>query len=1197
MARLINAEVLGFFATPPNVTALVAEWLTAPSEKEGPLWRLLDPCCGEGVAAAQLAASIGGAAQTWGVELSPKRAEQAAQVLDKVHTTAWQATRVSKASVSLLWLNPPYDSDLDGDHRRLEIEFLRTALPTLVYGGVLVYIVPQHLLGYRDVARLLAGHFEQIAVRRFPDGEYERFKQVIVFARRKPYATPTNDSLDVLRALRNADLPPLAAPPARWERALPPAPPPARFYRVDIGEREQVARGYALAWPEPLLQALRPQARMPFCPPIPLKKGHVAMLMASGLMGTLLIEKDGQRLLVKGRVRKTQDVSYEETEQGDVITISRDRFTTTVGVISDTDQSVQVLTDVADLTAFMEDYGEELAGEILKHPPRYDLKPTAAEWQHLATLSKQRAPLPGQAEAGLLPVQKHVAIALARTLKAQRRALMQGEMGCGKTTIGLAALDALDAYPALVIGPPHLVEKWLREAAEVIPGVQVRELRKVGRNGSPEDINDVRQFVADWQAGHLGDKAIAVISETSAKLGSGWRGAVATRYTLPRQHPDAPPDQPDPAEMQRAHFRKAVQAYRQAQTQLLALRSSDDAAALAHQRATVARLRRAALKAATPVPVCPDCGQVQINRNGPELAFKPFGKRPRHCDRPLQGWACDDQGRQLLDDAGLPTWVWDTAVPAAPRCTAALYEFGDKYRRWPIADYIRKKHRHVFKLLIADEVHQFRSKGSDRGRAFHHLVTATRYHLGMTGTVYGGKSTSVFHLFYRLFPKVRAEFPFNGDKLWAAKYGVLETRRYGTRGGNDDGTEFGSFNATRRGRVTVTEKPGVSPAILSQIVDSAIFLSLKDLGISLPAYREEALALEMTAAQGTQYRRMEQALRAQARQYPSWLSTWLQWALSRPNSGFRPEIVEKARKDADGNVVEVTAFMELPHIVCGVDACTNTAGDVVYVPNGADPLPKEAWLVDFVKAEKAVGRKTLVFARQTATRDIQPRLQAVLQAEGVRAEVLYASVSTRKRESWIARRAPRLDALICNPILVETGLDLVQFATVVFFEMTFDLFGLWQAMRRVWRLGQTQPVKVVFTSYTGTLEEHALQLMGRKMKAAQLLYGDSVGGAIVPDDGENFLTELARAVLEDQALPDLHQLFAAADRVTHSPLGSPTATSPNLPVFSTERLRELWEAQRALEIAKAQHRRSRRQAKIAQQLADAGVQAQQLGMF
>ncbi len=47
-------------------------------------------------------------------------------------------------------------------------------------------------------------------------------------------------------------------------------------------------------------------------------------------------------------------------------------------------------------------------------------------------------------------------------------------------------------------------------------------------------------------------------------------------------------------------------------------------------------------------------------------------------------------------------------------------------------------------------------------------------------------------------------------------------------------------------------------------------------------------------------------------------------------------------------------------------------------------------------------------------------------------------------------------------------------------------------MRRVWRLGQTQPVKIICTSYTGTPEEQALRLIGRKMKAAQLLSGISV---------------------------------------------------------------------------------------------------------
>ena len=47
--------------------------------------------------------------------------------------------------------------------------------------------------------------------------------------------------------------------------------------------------------------------------------------------------------------------------------------------------------------------------------------------------------------------------------------------------------------------------------------------------------------------------------------------------------------------------------------------------------------------------------------------------------------------------------------------------------------------------------------------------------------------------------------------------------------------------------------------------------------------------------------------------------------------------------------------------------------------------------------------------------------------------------------------------LITNPRLVQTGLDLVSFTSVVFAEVEYSLDTLWQALRRVWRLGQTRP--------------------------------------------------------------------------------------------------------------------------------------------
>ncbi len=87
-------------------------------------------------------------------------------------------------------------------------------------------------------------------------------------------------------------------------------------------------------------------------------------------------------------------------------------------------------------------------------------------------------------------------------------------------------------------------------------------------------------------------------------------------------------------------------------------------------------------------------------------------------------------------------------------------------------------------------------------------------------------------------------------------------------------------------------------------------------------------------------------------------------------------------------------------------------------------------------------------------------------------------------------------------------------------------------------------MKVVYAVYAGSMEVKALALMGRKMKAAQLLFGDEVGGAIVPEDSGDFLTELAREVLAGAALPDLQTLFADDSSTSDAAIGSMVKVSP-----------------------------------------------------
>ena len=188
-------ERMGYYPTDDPVVEIIQTYMKPPRNKG----RLFDPCAGEGRAAATLGKALN--CETWGVELSPDRAEKAQQVMDKVYQAPWQACFLSDESISWLYLNPPYSDDRFADHpaqssgasKRLEWDFLKTTTPKLMRGGLLTYIVPQKILGIIEVARLLSGHYEALSVYRFPDGLYEKFKQVVVLAyKRRIFHIPTD---------------------------------------------------------------------------------------------------------------------------------------------------------------------------------------------------------------------------------------------------------------------------------------------------------------------------------------------------------------------------------------------------------------------------------------------------------------------------------------------------------------------------------------------------------------------------------------------------------------------------------------------------------------------------------------------------------------------------------------------------------------------------------------------------------------------------------------------------------------------------------------------------------------------------------------------------------------------------------------------------------------------------------------------
>lgn len=158
----------------------------------------------------------------------------------------------------------------------------------------------------------------------------------------------------------------------------------------------------------------------------------------------------------------------------------------------------------------------------------------------------------------------------------------------------------------------------------------------------------------------------------------------------------------------------------------------------------------------------------------------------------------------------------------------------------------------------------------------------------------------------------------------------------------------------------------------------------------------------------------------------------------------------------------------------------------------------------------------LVYTVYTGKRDTAGRLKKVLESQQFKVAVLRSSVGTDQREDWIADQVDRgIDILITNPELVKTGLDLLEFPSIVFMQSGYNVYTVSQASRRSWRIGQKQAVDVLFLGYDKTAQITCLELMAKKIAVSQSTSGDmpETGLDVLNSDGDSIEVALARQLV------------------------------------------------------------------------------------
>ena len=318
------------------------------------------------------------------------------------------------------------------------------------------------------------------------------------------------------------------------------------------------------------------------------------------------------------------------------------------------------------------------------------------------------------------PAQTLAIMGLVKRWELARSANVIAECGTGKTLISLGAMHVHSGgtpFTALAMVPPHIVEKWAREAFQTIPGIRVfliDNLRNGGAENMPRGVNEVRlkrgAILRDGLRTSLTDlrlrrgycsarkrwgaicnrPALFIVGRDRAKLGYFWRHA----YHMPHS----------------------------------------------------GRYRGCVVNPASGAPIMTDEGRLTA----------------RDFEKVRITEVVSELGEKACRSRYAPLWQADN----------------QKIPRVAPVDFISRYMEHFFDYAVCDELHQL-AGDTAQGNALGALASCADRIVGLTGTLLGGYADDLYNILFRLqTPRMIGkgyEWGTSGRSAFAQDYGVLET--------------------------------------------------------------------------------------------------------------------------------------------------------------------------------------------------------------------------------------------------------------------------------------------------------------------------------------------------------------------------------------------------------------------------------------
>lgn len=436
-------------------------------------------------------------------------------------------------------------------------------------------------------------------------------------------------------------------------------------------------------------------------------------------------------------------------------------------------------------------------------------------------------------------------------------------------------------------------------------------------------------------------------------------------------------------------------------------------------------------------------------------------------------------------------------------------------KNYSVAKYVRKHMKKCFDYVICDEAHTVEGN-SLQHQAFSDVIQSCWRSLSLTGTLSNGYASGLFNILFKTqtAKMIKDGFEYGSSKEFVNRYGVTETSieeivnpyTYTT-------DENGNRIPERYSRIKIVNKKtkqiaGVSPLVFSKyLIDNTIFLKQEDITKELVPYKEIPVGVDMDIELSDRYQEIMNKIK--------------DMRLERGSKTFG-----KRSAGIKNMIIYMDMMLDQPF---GLYDMVDIDGKVIIPARELDNKKirnKEQELVDICVRKKETGEKVLVYVHWTGKLDIQNRLRKILGKNNIKACVMTEKVKMDERQDWINDKAKDSDVIIVNPRLVDVGLNLLPYTTIVFYEIGNQLSIIRQASKRSWRINQTHPVEVYFLYYKNTVQEQLLGAISQKLKAAAAIEGDfSAEGLSSISADTDIMTMIAGSIVNDTSIEIANDSF------------------------------------------------------------------------